>query len=134
MRVLVYVRDKEYILLDAATIRQYFPVENVEAIALDKVLPRRGQEAVSLEDAPESVIEPMLNYPNSTLSSLYVVYGNGYYFSPQHKKWVVLGKKYYSINTPNVSPLPPPLYIGNLVFETWENTKPLFRREKKDNI
>lgn len=62
MKVLVYARDKEYILLDANTIRNYFTLDKIEAMAIDKVLIREGEEAVSLEDAPEIVLEPIYNY------------------------------------------------------------------------
>ncbi len=61
-KVLVYMRDQGKILLDANTIRAYFDLTKLEAIGLDKVFPRENQDPVSLADAPEIVLEPMMNY------------------------------------------------------------------------
>lgn len=62
MKVLVYMRDKGKILLDANTIRNYFELPRLEAIAMDKMFPRDKQEPVSLSDAPEVILEPITNY------------------------------------------------------------------------
>lgn len=62
MKVLVYMRDKGKILLDANSIRNYFELTRLEAIAMDKMFPRDNQEPVSLADAPELIIEPIRNY------------------------------------------------------------------------
>lgn len=62
MKILVYMRDKGKILLDANTIRNYFDLTRLEAIALDRMFPRDNQEPVSLADAPELVLEPINNY------------------------------------------------------------------------
>lgn len=62
MRVLVTMRDAGYILLDANTIRQYFLLPKLEAMVGDKLFLRDGQEAVSLENLPRSVLEPIENY------------------------------------------------------------------------
>jgi intracellular multiplication protein IcmO len=62
MKVLVYMRDKGKILLDANTIRNYFDLTRLEAIAMDKMFPRDNQEPVSLADTPELVLEPIKNY------------------------------------------------------------------------
>lgn len=62
MKILVYMRDKGKILLDANTIRNYFDLTRLEAIALDRMFPRDNQEPVSLTDAPEVVLEPINNY------------------------------------------------------------------------
>lgn len=62
MKVLVYMRDKGKILLDANTIRNYFDLQRLEAIAMDKMFPRDNQEPVSLGDAPELILEPITNY------------------------------------------------------------------------
>ncbi len=62
MKVLVYMRDKGAILLDANTVRNYFELSRLEAIAVDKQFPRDEQEPVSLADAPSVVIEPIANY------------------------------------------------------------------------
>jgi intracellular multiplication protein IcmO len=62
MKVLVYMRDKGKILLDANTIRNYFELPRLEAIAMDKMFPRDKQEPASLADAPDLVLEPITNY------------------------------------------------------------------------
>ncbi len=62
MKVLVYARDEELILLDANTIRYYFMLDKLEPIILDRVLLRYNQEPASLADAPDVVIEPIMNY------------------------------------------------------------------------
>jgi intracellular multiplication protein IcmO len=62
MKVLVYMRDKGKILLDANSIRNYFELTRLEAIAMDKMFPRDNQEPVSLADAPDLVLEPIKNY------------------------------------------------------------------------
>lgn len=62
MKVLVYMRDKGKILLDANSIRNYFDLNRLEAIAIDKMFPRDNQEPVTLADAPELVLEPIMNY------------------------------------------------------------------------
>lgn len=62
MKVLVYMRDQGKILLDANTIRNYFDLTRLEAIGLDKMFIRDNQEPVSLADAPDLVLEPIINY------------------------------------------------------------------------
>jgi len=62
MKVLVYMRDDGKILLDANSIRNYFSLERLEAMTMDKVFQRDGQEPVSLAGAPENVLEPIYNY------------------------------------------------------------------------
>jgi len=62
MKVLVYMRDKGKILLDANSIRNYFELNRLEAIAMDKMFPRDNQEPVSLADAPDLILEPIKNY------------------------------------------------------------------------
>lgn len=62
MKVLVYMRDRGKILLDANTIRTYFELTRLEAIGLDKMFIRDNQEPVSMADAPDLVIEPIYNY------------------------------------------------------------------------
>ncbi len=62
MRVLVYMRDDGKILLDANTIRNYFGLERLEAMTMDKVFIRDGQESVSLAGAPPAILEPIYNY------------------------------------------------------------------------
>jgi intracellular multiplication protein IcmO len=62
MKVLVYMRDKGKILLDANTIRNYFELTRLESIAMDKMFPRDNQEPVSLSDTPDLILEPVTNY------------------------------------------------------------------------
>ncbi len=62
MRLLVYMRDEGAILLDANTIRNYFTLDRLEAIVVDKVFPRDDQESVNIEDIPKLVTDPLRNY------------------------------------------------------------------------
>ncbi|KTC66539.1 protein IcmO (DotL) [Legionella adelaidensis] len=62
MRLLVYMRDEGAILLDADTIRNYFSLDRLEAIVVDKVFPRDDQEAVNIESIPKLVTDPLRNY------------------------------------------------------------------------
>jgi intracellular multiplication protein IcmO len=62
MKPLVYMRDQGKILLDANVVRQYFDLDRLESVVIDKVFPRVGQESVSLADAPPVVLEPLYNY------------------------------------------------------------------------
>jgi intracellular multiplication protein IcmO len=62
MKVLVYMRDLDLILLDANSVRNYFHLNKLEIIAFDRMFPRDGQDSVSIESAPEVVIEPIKNY------------------------------------------------------------------------
>jgi intracellular multiplication protein IcmO len=62
MKVLVYMRDQGKILLDANTIRNYFELPRLEAIAMDRMFIRDNQEPVSLADTPDLILEPITNY------------------------------------------------------------------------
>ncbi len=62
MRVLVYMRDEGHILLDANSIRNYFILDRLEAITLDKQFIRDNQEPIDISYAPFNVIEPLYNY------------------------------------------------------------------------
>lgn len=62
MKVLVAMRDTGNILLDANVVRNYFILERIESMVLDKVFIRDGQESVSLEGLPDVVLEPISNY------------------------------------------------------------------------
>ena len=62
MKVLVSMRDAGHILLDANIIRNYFGLDRIEAMVLDKAFIRDGQYAVSMENLAENVLEPMKNY------------------------------------------------------------------------
>lgn len=62
MRLLVYMRDQGAILLDANTIRNYFDLQRLESIVVDKVFPRDDQEAINIESIPKLVTDPLRNY------------------------------------------------------------------------
>ena len=61
-KILVYQRDAGNVLLDANSIRNYFSLERIEAMAADKVFIRDGQFDISLEDVPETIMQPIHNY------------------------------------------------------------------------
>ena len=62
MKLLVYMRDEGKLLLDANTIRNYFHLNKLEQIVVDRSFPRDDEEPVSLQDAPDLVMEPIVNY------------------------------------------------------------------------
>jgi len=62
MKVLVAMRDAGHILLDANSVRNYFSLDRLEAMVLDKVFIRDGQEPIALESFPDVIIEPLCNY------------------------------------------------------------------------
>jgi len=62
MRILVYMRDQEAVLLDANVIRNYFELSRIESIVVDRLFPRDRQEPVSLANVPDLVLEPIVNY------------------------------------------------------------------------
>ncbi|CAM2828500.1 TraM recognition domain-containing protein [Legionella worsleiensis] len=65
MRLLVYMRDDGAILLDANTIRNYFDLQRLESIVIDKVFPRDDQESINIEQIPKLVTDPLRNYLNT---------------------------------------------------------------------
>jgi intracellular multiplication protein IcmO len=62
MRLLVYMRDEGAILLDANSIRNYFDLQRLESIVVDKIFPRDDQESVNIESIPKLVTDPLRNY------------------------------------------------------------------------
>ncbi len=62
MKLLVYMRDEGAILLDANTIRNYFDLQRLESIVIDKVFPRDEQESINIESVPKLVSDPLRNY------------------------------------------------------------------------
>ncbi|KTD21067.1 TraM recognition domain-containing protein [Legionella londiniensis] len=62
MRLLVYMRDEGAILLDADTIRNYFDLQRLETIVIDKIFPRDDQESINIESVPKVVTDPLRNY------------------------------------------------------------------------
>lgn len=65
MKILVYMRDRGDLLLDAHTIRNYFHLHKLESIALDKRFPLDDDRTVSVEDAPDIILQPLVNYLNT---------------------------------------------------------------------
>lgn len=62
MKLLVYMRDEGAILLDANSIRNYFDLNRLESIVIDKVFPRDEQESINIESIPKLVTDPLRNY------------------------------------------------------------------------
>lgn len=62
MKVLVVMRDAGHILLDASTIRDYFILEKLETIVIDKRFPIDEEHSVSLEEYPKQILEPLIAY------------------------------------------------------------------------
>jgi intracellular multiplication protein IcmO len=62
MKILVAMRDSGNILLDANSIRNYFTLDRIEPMVMDKVFIRDGQDPVSLEFMPDVVMDPIKNY------------------------------------------------------------------------
>ncbi|MAJ82511.1 MAG: phosphoesterase [Legionellales bacterium] len=62
MKVMVAMRDAGHILLDANTIRNYFSLERIEAMVVDKTFIRDGQYAIGMDFLPELVMQPLENY------------------------------------------------------------------------
>ncbi len=65
MRLLVYMRDEGSVLLDADTIRNYFDLQRLESIVVDKVFPRDDQESINIDTVPKLVTDPLRNYLNT---------------------------------------------------------------------
>ena len=61
MRVLVYLRDEDYILLDASLIRKYFVLDVLENL-LDGSAIDQYDNTVKIPPLPHSVTDPMYNY------------------------------------------------------------------------
>ncbi len=62
MKILVAMRDAGHVLLDANTVRNYFHLPKLEAMVIDKLFLRDGQESISLENLPPTILEPIMNY------------------------------------------------------------------------
>lgn len=62
MKILTAMRDEGHILLDANTIRNYFILEKLEQIVVDRRFPLNEKESVPLERLPSVVLEPIDNY------------------------------------------------------------------------
>jgi len=62
MKVLTAMRDAGHILLDANTIRDYFILEKIEQMVIDKKFPVSDTFSVSLDDFPKEILEPLTAY------------------------------------------------------------------------
>ncbi len=62
MKILVYMRDKGDILLDANTIRNYFTLSRIESMVADKIFIRDNLEPVNIQDVPDNILDPIKNY------------------------------------------------------------------------
>lgn len=63
MKILCAMRDSGHILLDANSIRDYFILERLESIVVDKRFPVGDSgHMVPLDDIPQQVMDPLKNY------------------------------------------------------------------------
>jgi intracellular multiplication protein IcmO len=62
LKILVAMRDAGHILLDANSIRNYFMLEKLEQIVIDKKFPVTDTYSVSIENLPPVVMEPITAY------------------------------------------------------------------------
>lgn len=62
LKILVCMRDAGHILLDANTIRNYFSLERLEAMADNVFIRDNGQYSIDMSNLPSVVKEPINNY------------------------------------------------------------------------
>ena len=62
MRILTVMRDEGHLLLDAHTIRNYFILEKLEQIVIDKSFPLDDASPVPLHELPDVVLQPLKMY------------------------------------------------------------------------
>lgn len=62
MKLLVYMRDQEKILLDVNVIRNYFSLDWLEMIVADDLFPRTNEDPISIADIPATITEAIKNY------------------------------------------------------------------------
>lgn len=65
MKILAAMRDAGHILLDANSIRDYFILEKLEQIVIDKQFPVSDTFSVPLEGFPPQILEPLTAYINN---------------------------------------------------------------------
>ena len=65
MKVLAAMRDAGHILLDANSIRDYFILEKLETIVIDKKFPISETYSVPLDAYPPQILEPLTAYINN---------------------------------------------------------------------
>lgn len=62
MKVLTVMRDAGHILLDANSIRDFFILEKLEQIAIDKRFPIDDTHSIPLDGYPKQILEPLQAY------------------------------------------------------------------------
>ncbi len=62
MKVLAAMRDAGHVLLDANSIRDYFILEKLETIVIDKRFPVTDTYSVPLDGFPKQILEPLTAY------------------------------------------------------------------------
>ncbi len=62
MKILVMMREEGRLLLDANTIRNYFLLEKLEQMVVDKMFPLDEGSPVPLHDLPDVVLQPLKMY------------------------------------------------------------------------
>ncbi len=62
MRILVVMRDEGHLLLDAHTVRNYFILEKLEQIVVDRSFPLDNGSPVPLHELPDVVLQPLKMY------------------------------------------------------------------------
>ena len=62
MKILVAMRDDGHILLDANSIRNYFILEKLEQMVVDRRFPLNERDSVPLENYPAVILDPLDNY------------------------------------------------------------------------
>ncbi len=62
MRILTAMRDAGHILLDANVVRNYFHLNRLETLVLDKLFIRDGDDPVNISNLPANILEPLENY------------------------------------------------------------------------
>jgi intracellular multiplication protein IcmO len=63
MKMLCYMRDQGHLLLDANTIRDYFMIDKLESMVVDKKFPLLNSETkIDISDIPALVSEPLKSY------------------------------------------------------------------------
>ncbi len=62
MKILTAMRDEGHLLLDANVIRNYFLLEKLEQMIIDKRFPINENHSVPIDNLPSLVTEPLSNY------------------------------------------------------------------------
>ncbi len=62
MKILTIMRDEGHLLLDANNIRQYFAINKLETIVIDKKFPLPNGHLVPIDHLPDQFVEPLSNY------------------------------------------------------------------------